>query len=178
MSEPLIVTARLALARPRATDLAAIAAIVAPDAMRRHLGPRESTLPDEFARLLRNAGSWALYGYGCFVVRLRDTDTVIGVCGVFHSWRGFDAAVTPSFDDVPEAGWIIAQPHWGQGYAGEAMCAALDWFDRTHGPRSSVCMIEHGNHASFAVARKLGYVARCDHQWDGATLTLFERASP
>lgn len=178
MNQPLLTTARLDLYRPVASDLAAIAAMVAPDVMRRHLGPRAPTLADEFARLMRNAGSWALYGYGSCIVRLRGDDTVVGVCGVFHSWRGFGAEVVPAFDDVAEAGWIIAQPHWGKGYATEAMHAVLGWFDATHGPARVVCMIEHGNAASFGVAARLGFAARAEHDWDGARLTLLERARP
>jgi hypothetical protein len=45
-------------------DFADICALVEPEAVRRHLGNRPVRAPDEFARFQRNAGSWALYGYG------------------------------------------------------------------------------------------------------------------
>ncbi|MEL6258597.1 MAG: GNAT family N-acetyltransferase, partial [Pseudomonadota bacterium] len=31
---------------------------------------------------------------------------------------------------APEAGWGLARHAWGQGYATEAMVAALAWMDR------------------------------------------------
>ena len=115
-------TARLSLRQPQPGDVAGLVAMMAPDAVRRHLGNRPATHDDQFARLLRNAGSWVLYHYGTFMVRRRDDPRIIGVAGVFHSWRGFGKGL----DDVPEAGWILAQDAWGQGYASEAMRAVLD----------------------------------------------------
>ncbi len=79
-------------------------------------------------------------------------------------------------DDVPEAGWIVAEPHWGKGYALEAMRAALGWFDREHGATRTVCMIEEGHAASVKVAARLGYVAYDRHApEDGRPLVLYDR---
>ena len=122
--------------------------------MRRFLGPAEATPADTFARLLRNAGSWALYGYGVFVVREKGGGRDRRQLRVFHTWRGFGSGM----DDVPEAGWILAEQTWGTGYASEAMQAALAWFDATHGKQRIACMIEEGHDASAAVAARLGFV--------------------
>ena len=170
MTEPVITTARLTLCKPQPDDLPAVAAIVAADAVRRVLGNRAADMPDEFARFVRNAGSWALYGYGNFMVRERGSAALVGICGVFHSWRGFDG-----FDNVPEAGWIFAQPVWGRGYATEAAAAALAWFDRVHGPRRIACMIDADNHASHAVAARLGFVAYGEHVFGGHVVVLLQR---
>ncbi len=108
------------------------------------------------------------------MVRPRGSDELIGSCGVFHSRRGFPAEC--GMEDVPEAGWIVRRDWWGKGIAGEAMSAALDWFEREHGPRSVVCMIEEGNAASTTVAARLGFRERDRHKpEDGATLVLYER---
>ena len=128
-------------------------------------------MPDEFSRFLRNAGSWALYGYGNFIVRERGLGAVVGICGVFHTWRGFGQG----FDDGPEAGWIFAEQVWGKGYATEAAGAALDWFDRVHGPQRIVCMIDPDNHASHKVAARIGFVAFGRHDFDGAEVVLLQR---
>jgi RimJ/RimL family protein N-acetyltransferase len=172
MIAPLLTTARLDLCQPQAADLAGLAAMIEPAAVRRFLGDRPPTLADTHARLARNAGSWALYGYGNFVVRERGRPEVIGNCGVFHSWRGFDG-----FDDVPEVGWIFAQPVWGRGYATEAARAALAWFDRVHGPRRIVCMIDPANHASLALAARLGFVAYGEQLYEDDVVTLLQRGS-
>ena len=172
MSKPALTTARLELWQPQTTDLPGLAALVAPDAVRRHLGNRPATMADAFARLTRNAGSWALYGYGNFIVLERGLPDLVGVCGVFHSWRGFDG-----FDDVPEVGWIFAEPVWGRGYASEAGAAALAWFDRVQGPRRIACMIDPDNQASHKVAARLGFVAHGDHDYEGGPVILLQRGA-
>jgi RimJ/RimL family protein N-acetyltransferase len=45
---------------------------------------------------------------------------------------------------------------WGRGYAGEAATAAIDWAFATLGWSEVIHMIDVGNAASQAVARKLG----------------------
>lgn len=168
----MLVTNRLELWRPAATDREGLHRLVQPDEVRRFLGPTDATARDSFARHLRNAGSWALYGYGNFIVRERGRGTIAGICGVFHSWRGFGG-----MDDVPEAGWIVAHEHWGKGHATEAMRAALAWFDAAHGAQRVVCMIEQGHGASETVARRLGFAEFARHQAeDGAPpMVLYER---
>jgi RimJ/RimL family protein N-acetyltransferase len=173
MNAPLLTTARLDLFQPQADDLPGVAAMMVPDAVRRHLGNRVVSMADEFSRFLRNAGSWALYGYGNFIVRERGAPTVVGICGVFRSWRGFGEG----FDDVPEAGWIFAEPVWGRGYAAEAAAGALAWFERVHGQQRIACMIEPGNHASLAVAARLGFIAYGEQDFDGSTVTLLQRGA-
>ena len=129
---------------------------------------------DSIARLLRNAGSWALWGYGAFIVRRPGEARSVATCGVFRSHRGFGAA--QGMDNVPEAGWIVHAECAGQGIAREAMVAALAWFDREHGPQRVVCMIEEGNDASVKVAQTLGFVRYAKQlQPDGNPLGLCER---
>ena len=84
---PLLVTERLELRVPARADLAPMMAIVGDPATGRFLG-RDSSYADHFARFSRNAGSWLLYGYGCFTLRPRGSDEIVGTTGVFHSWRG------------------------------------------------------------------------------------------
>lgn len=157
MSGPVLVTDRLELWRPLASDHAGLRALIEPGEVRRFLGGMDPDDHDVFMRLLRNAGSWALYGYGTFMVRERGNAEIVGNCGVFHSWRGFGAGL----DDVAESGWIVAKPAWGKGYAQEAMEAALGWYEANHAGKPTLCMIEEGHRASETVAAKLGYVV-CD----------------
>jgi RimJ/RimL family protein N-acetyltransferase len=151
--KPVLTTERLELWRPQIGDRPLLEAMMEPAAVRRYLGAMEPSTTDVFARLLRNAGSWALYGYGTFMVRERGGHAIIGNCGVFHSWRGLGE----DFDDKPEAGWILAESHFGKGVAREAMEAALGWFDREHGPREVVCMIDPGNGPSIRLADRVGF---------------------
>ncbi|GGE04888.1 hypothetical protein GCM10011515_25590 [Tsuneonella deserti] len=144
-----------------------------PEAVRRYLGATEPSTPDLFTRLLRNAGSWTLYGYGSFVVRERGQARIIANLGIFHSWRGLGA----DFDDRPEAGWILAESHFGKGVASEAMTAVLGWFDEVHGKREIVAMIDPENAPSIALAGKLGFgpTRRAELPDTGEEMQLFAR---
>ncbi len=171
-SAPLLVTERLELWQPCASDLPDLLALIEDEETRRFLGGRPASMQDVFERLHRNAGSWALHGYGTFLVRARGEGRIIGNCGVFRSWRGITG-----LDDVPEAGWIVHRDWWGKGVAGEVMRAVLAWFDQTHGSQRIGCMIEEGNAASERLAAALGFVEYGRHQPDGEAraLVLYER---
>lgn len=168
---PVIVTERLELWQPAPADFMAMHAIISDPETGRFLGTSAS-VADHYMRYGRNAGSWFLYGYGSFIVRLRGASEVAGNCGVFHSWRGLGA----DFDDVPEAGWILRRDLAGQGLAREAMEAALAWFEREHGRRRIVCMIGLGNEPSMRLAGRLGFAPMREAELpDGDTVRLFER---
>lgn len=170
-NEPFLTTDRLTLHKPELGDAWPMFAIVSHPQTGRFLGSANSRA-DHFTRFQRNAGSWLLHGYGAFIVRLRGEPAQIGNCGVFHTFRGLG----DDFDDRPEAGWILAADHAGKGYAAEAMRAALAWFESEHGPRRIVAMIAEGNHASMALADKLGFAPMRDALLpDGDAVRLFER---
>lgn len=171
MNGPVLSTARLDLWRPAPRDHAELVAMLADEAVRRNLGNRPTGPAEEYSRLARHAGSWALYGYGSFMCRLRGEDTFVGICGVFHSWRGF----ADGLDDTPEIGYALERSYWGQGLAIEAARAAIDWFDATHGARRIACMIGAANLASLAVAARLGFLRYATHVEDEEALVLLER---
>lgn len=167
---PLLVSDRLELWRPTFADLQPMFEIMQDERTWRHFGaPIE--MAEHSLRFFRNAGSWDLCGYGSFMVRRRGDSAVIGNCGIFHSWRGVGA----DFDDNPEAGWIIAADQAGQGFAGEAMEAALAWFDRQHGPRRMVALIAPDNAPSQKLAVRLGFTHMRQADFHGAPHDLFER---
>ena len=171
---PFLTTERFDLWQPQAGDFADLHALTLDEETRRFLGSFVPTEMDSFNRLLRNAGSWSLHGYGVFMVRPRGAQRIVATCGVFRSHRGFGPA--QRMDDVAEAGWIVHKDSWGQGVASEVMRAALDWFDKVHSSQRIACMIEDGHAASVAVARKLGFVEYGRHESeDGAVLRLYER---
>ena len=172
-SAPLLTTERLALWQPQPGDFAGLNAINTDPRTLRFLGSGTPGEADSFARLLRNAGSWSLYGYGVFMVRRHGEARIIGTCGVFHSFRGFGQGL----DDTPEAGWIVHPDEWGQGIAGEAMRASLAWFDAAHGNRRIACMIEEGHAVSDRLAGRLGFIRYGQHQPEGddKAVVLYER---
>lgn len=171
---PVVATERFELWRPRVGDLAGLHAMMSDPETVRFVGGKVPSEADNFARIMRNAGSWSLYGYGVFMVRPKGEDRIVGSCGVFRSHRGFGSEL--GFDDAAEAGWIVHRDLWGQGAASEIMRAVLAWFDAAHGPQRLVCMIEEGNAASVRVAEKLGFTQIGTHRSeDDASLLLFRR---
>ena len=174
MTAPVLTTARYELWRPQVEDLADLFELTHDAETRRFLGSFTPTEMDSFARLARNAGSWALWGYGTFMVRRKGEGQIVANCGVFRSHRGFGAE--QGLDNVPVAGWIVHRDAWGQGLASEVMTAALAWFDQKHGRQRVACMIEEGHGASEAIAAKLGFVRYGQQKPDeGAPLGLWER---
>lgn len=176
----MLTTRRFELYRPAPGDLPGLCRLIADEETRRFLGPADPAPQAQFERLLRNAGSWALYGYGSFMVRVRGETEIIASAGIFRSYRGYGEAL--GLDDMPEAGWIVRADHCGQGIASEVMDAVLAWFDEAHGPRRIACMIEEGNSASQRLAARLGFAHYADHEVaDGpvpAVLGLYERLTP
>lgn len=171
---PLLTTDRLELWQPQASDLADLYELTLADETRRFLGSIAPSEADSFARLLRNAGSWTLWGYGVFMVRAKGDARIVATCGVFRSHRGFGTEL--GLDNVPEAGWIVHRDAWGQGIAGEAMRAALAWFDAAHGQQRVACMIEEGHAASEKLALKLRFVPYARHETEGERpLVLYAR---
>lgn len=174
MSALVLTTERFELWRPQVVDLSDLFELTRDDETRRFLGSFVPTETDSFARLTRNAGSWALWGYGTFMVRRKGEGRILANCGVFRSHRGFGAE--QGLDNVPEAGWIVHRDAWGQGLASEVMSAAMAWFDQTHGRQRVACMIEEGHGASEAIALKLGFVRYGRQQpEEGAALGLWAR---
>ena len=170
-AEPALVTARLELWRPAAGDLPEMHAMNTHPATRLH-SSRPEGMDGQFQRLARNAGSWFLYGYGAFILRLRGAPEVAGTCGVFHSWRGLGE----DFDDRPEMGWTVRHDLTGQGLATEAAQAALAWFEREHGSREIVCMISPGNEPSLRLSARLGFKPLREAVLpDGDEVRLFSR---
>lgn len=150
---PLIETARLIIDGHTAADFEALAALwAAPDTVR-HIGGRPSTRQESWQRLLRYCGTWPLLGYGYWAIRTKADGRYIGDLGFHDMCRAID----PPIFGTPEAGWVFARAGQGQGFAGEALAAALSWLDaQGHHPRS-VCLISPANAPSIRLAEKHGY---------------------
>lgn len=168
---PTLTTARLTLRPPQIGDEAHLLALVTPDETRRFLGPFQPTRSDSFARHVRNAGGWALFGYSNFMAFETATGDFVGSMGLFK----FDRDLGPHFDGCAEGGWIVALEKAGQGYASEGMAAILNWFDSTHGKQRTVCVISPENAASHRVAAKLGYAKFAESKMENDDVDLLER---
>ncbi len=167
---PTLVTARLTLRPHVIEDFEESAAMWADDGVTRFIGGRPSTAEECWQRLLRYGGLWALLGFGYWVVRERRTDRFAGEIGFANFRRELD----PPFGDTPEIGWALAPWAHGQGFASEAVQAAVGWAD-AQGIDRTVCMISPDNSPSMRVAEKAGYREYARTEFKGSPTILLER---
>lgn len=127
---------------------------------------------DAWTRLLRHYGHWTAFGYGPFLCFNADNKLVAEA-----GYADFRRGVGAHFDGVPEGMWKVDLAAQGKGYATEAMAAITQWFDTTHKPPRTVCMIDPANEPSIRVATRLGFTEFTRTAYRDAPIVLFERVS-
>jgi ribosomal-protein-alanine N-acetyltransferase len=102
------------------------------------------------------------WGFGPYAVIERDSQSVIGYCGLFFF---------PDVNGQPEIeiGYRLAKSAWGQGYATEAARSIRDFAFVTLGIKRLIAMIDPSNVVSIRVAEKIGMHYERDVMFDGYT---------
>lgn len=75
-------------------------------------------------------------------------------------------------------GWVLAPHAHGQGYASEAVAAALDWGDAHFRGGRIVCLIHPDNAASLRVAAKFNFREYARPTYKDAPGVLLARPGP
>jgi RimJ/RimL family protein N-acetyltransferase len=142
---PCIETARLYLRLPRIEDFDAYAELHADEEAARHIGGALLRAP-AWRKFLQMPGAWAVQGYAMFSVIERASGRWIGQAGPWQpeGWPG------------TEVGWAFHRSSWGRGFATEAPTAAIDWAFANLGWSEVIHSIAPENHASQALAVRLG----------------------
>ena len=166
-----IETPRLVLCGFRLEDFADSAALWADPDVTRFIGGRPSTEEESWTRFLRYLGHWSAMGFGYWAVREKATGRYVGEVG-FADYR---RDIEPSLDGAPEIGWVLAAWAHGQGFATEAVGAALGWADRNFGTRQTVCIINPDHERSIRVARKAGFKPIGSAIYKGQPILRFSR---
>ncbi|SJZ63993.1 GNAT family N-acetyltransferase [Consotaella salsifontis] len=174
VAPPRIETARLILEAHELKDFDALLALWRDEAIVRHISGKPSTDQESWFRMLRYRGLWPLLGFGYWAVRERASGRFVGDIG----FGDFHRPLTPSISGQPEAGWIISPAAQGQGYAREAMTAALAWLDEATPHSASVCIIAPDNPPSLRLARRLGYGEERTIDFQGEAAVLLTRRRP
>lgn len=130
--------------------------------------PREQV----WARMLRYPGTWALFGYGMWVIEDRLTGRFLGEAGFLASRRDMQ----PSTEGTMEVGWLLSREAQGRGLATEAVSAALGWADAQFPAERVTCIIDPQNAPSLNVAAKLGFVEQARTLYHDEPIILFERS--
>ena len=150
---PRIETDRLILRGWRRDDREKYFTILQEPAVHRHFGPEPMGMEECWRRLMAAAGGWVMNGFGGWAVERRSDGKLLGMIALFTAWRGLD----PEFGDDPEMGWIFATEAHGQGLAGEACVAVLDWAEANLDSTPIWAIIAPANSSSMKLADKLGF---------------------
>ena len=149
-SIPVLETRRLALRAPHLEDAKTVA-VLAND---RRIAENTARIPHPYKVADAESfigGANRTGGEAVFLVTLRDR-TVIGACGImFH-------------EETPELGYWLGVPHWGKGYATEALHAVIDYAFTDLGHEALQAGARVTNPASRRVLEKCGF------QWTGVGL--------
>lgn len=168
---PEIITQRLVLRGPRASDRANFVRLMGDPLVMKYIAPKPLTEAESWSKLLLKAGTWGLLGLGNWIVFHRETGDFLGEIGFFDAVRDTTEDLAGAF----EAGWSYVPDTWGQGIATEAAIAAHKWFDETHKGQRTFCIINEQNTASLRVAEKCGYRLLRSYEDERGTQRLMSR---
>ena len=168
---PLLETERLILRHYRKQDFRPHLAIVGDDEVMRFVGGTGIDAEDCWRRVAGSVGSWSLLGFGGWAVERKADGKLIGTVGLFNAWR----AMQPEFGEEPEMGWIFAREVHGQGMAGEAGRAVLDWADANLQPVPIWAIIGPENGPSLGLAERLGFERLEDSVYKGEPTAVLRR---
>ncbi|SEQ30900.1 Protein N-acetyltransferase, RimJ/RimL family [Devosia sp. YR412] len=152
MTIPTLTTARLILRPPTLADFPLMEKLLLSDRARYMGGPY--TPIGAWRVYCQDIALWQMFGHGALMMDLRDSGTCVGQVGINHG---------PLFPEK-ELGWLLFEGFEGYGYAAEAAMALRDWAFAELKLESLVSYIDSANHASVAVAERLGAVLDPDAQ--------------
>ncbi len=168
---PIVETNRLLLRGHRLDDFPAIFEMWRDPTVTRFIGGQPRSEEDCWSKFLRAAGFWTHLGYGYWIAEEKATGSVVGELG----FGEFKRDLSPSIRGEPEAGWALAAPFHGKGYASEGVEAIVKWGDaKGFGARMS-CIIDTENKASIRVAEKCGFSETARTTYHGAPTIIFHR---
>jgi RimJ/RimL family protein N-acetyltransferase len=170
-SAPTLETERLRLRAWRKDDRQKYFNILQEPAVFHHFGPVPMGMEECCRRLMAAVGGWQLNGFGGWAVERKHDGKLIGTTAVFTAWRGLD----PEFGDDPEMGWIFATEAHGQGLAGEACRAVIDWVEAHLEPTPLWAIIAPANTPSIKLAGKLGFEPLHETSYHGDPTLVLRR---
>lgn len=140
-------TQRLALREMEAADAPFIVEQLTDPSFLANIGDRGvHDIASAHGYIERWQANYARDGFGLWLVELRDTGEIIGMCGIVRR------DTLPS----PDIGYSLLPRHWSKGYAVEACAAVRDHAMRTLGLPRLLAIVTPGNVASVKVLERIG----------------------
>jgi RimJ/RimL family protein N-acetyltransferase len=159
----LLETPRLILRMFDDKDWDALAELFGDEACVRYTTGSTQTRWQSWRTLAAYVGHWTLRGYGPYAVTDRVTGDTLGTVGLWF----------PGDWPEPEVKWALIRRFWGQGYATEAAAAVIAMAKGDLGWGRLISLIVPENHASKAVARRLGGVHEKTIPFRGGLADIF-----
>src|SRR6185436_15734026 len=114
----------------------------------RYIGDKGGRNIDDAVRYLQTGpiASYERVGYGPYLVKLKDSEVPIGMCGLLKR------------DTLPDAdvGFAFLPDYWSQGYAFEAVAAVMNYGREVLGLKRIVAITSLDNTASIRLLEKIG----------------------
>jgi RimJ/RimL family protein N-acetyltransferase len=145
--EVVLETARLRLRRFRDEDVNAVFAIIG-DREAMQFYPKTFGREDAKQWVARNQRRYREDGYGLFAVMLKESEEVIGDCGIIKQDVEGETAM--------EVGYHFRRDQWGRGYATEAARACMGLAFQGFSADKVISLIRHENVPSRRVAERNG----------------------
>ena len=147
MKIPTITTPRLMLRAFTEKDAEPLHHILGEAEVLRYFpSPTPPSLDRVQSMLARQLAHWQEYGYGWWATVLRESQSLIGWCGL---------QFLPEFVKT-EVAYLLGKPYWGKGLGTEAARASVQFGFETVGLESILAIAHVDNAASRRVIEKLG----------------------
>jgi [ribosomal protein S5]-alanine N-acetyltransferase len=155
-----IETERLILRKPKRGDAKALHAAYSDPEVMRYIGLGDTMdLEQTRAWVDKALRRWKADGFGHYAIERKEDGRVLGRAGFLvwnpDTWQTGTLAELGEHS-VVELGWMLAQEHWGNGYAVEAALALRDYGFQELDLARLISLILRGNDRSVRVAEKIG----------------------
>jgi RimJ/RimL family protein N-acetyltransferase len=146
-------TERLVLRRLSEDDAEFIVALLNQPSFLRYIGDKGVRNTGDAIRYIQSGpvASYERFGFGLYLVELKDTGVAIGICGLLKR---------DSLPDV-DVGFAFLPDYWSQGFAFEAASAVMNYGREVLGLRRIVAITTFDNDPSIKLLEKIGLKFEC-----------------
>jgi RimJ/RimL family protein N-acetyltransferase len=141
-------TERLVLRRLSSNDAEFILELLNQPSFLRYIGDKGVRTTEDAARYIQTGpiASYERFGFGLYLVELKETGVPIGMCGLLKR------------DMLPDAdvGFAFLPDYWSQGYAFEAASGVMSYGREVLGLQRIVAITSLDNDASIRLLEKIG----------------------
>jgi RimJ/RimL family protein N-acetyltransferase len=162
--KPVIETERLVLRRLTRRDAPFMLGLLNQPSFIRNIGDRGARTVRQAAAYIRNGpvASYALHGFGLYLVVVRDDGESAGICGLVKR---------EELEDV-DLGFAFLPGHWKKGYAVESARAVMSYAAGVVGLKRLVAVTAPANEPSIRVLEKLGFTFERMVRWEPGAVEL------